>query len=400
MKKLVNSLKKTIFYKKLFPSDEDTNKKVEKKQNNLTLIVSVVGLILVFGGIYLFKAPKKVKKEIKSNVKEIATSTEVLSQDKIWNKYFEDKLIEERKQRDKLVSELKEEINNTQQTLQSSLAAYMSELKEELNNIKLDKEHPIEQNITQSNNFAEDNQNQIIDLSWENQNLPKNIKYYVPSGTYAKGYLLGGISVPTGVNIQSDPMPILIRMTDIGITPGQQKVSLKNCRVIGSCYGDLSSERAIIRLETISCANEGGDVYESKISGTIFGPDGLANIKGEVVSMDSKNIKNAMLASFMMGVSKISQNPIANLSIIPPVAADKSKSKFKTRVIDGGLEGASAVSEKLADYFIKRAESISPVVQVPGGVRVDVFFAKGVYIGREKDLEKDLKKQNNSKNNN
>ena len=53
MKKLVNSLKKTIFYKKLFPSDEDTNKKVEKKQNNLTLIVSVVGLILVLWR-YLF----------------------------------------------------------------------------------------------------------------------------------------------------------------------------------------------------------------------------------------------------------------------------------------------------------------------------------------------------------
>ena len=47
---------------------------------------------------------------------------------------------------------------------------------------------------------------------------------------------------------------------------------------------------------------------------------------------------------------------------------------------EGGFAGASNAAEKIADYYIKQAESMSPVLLVSGGTKVDVVFTKGVYL--------------------
>lgn len=59
---------------------------------------------------------------------------------------------------------------------------------------------------------------------------------------------------------------------------------------------------------------------------------------------------------------------------------------------DGLLSGASSAAEKLADYHIKLAENISPVILVPGGTKVDVMFTKSVEIGST-DIEKIIKSE-------
>jgi hypothetical protein len=48
---------------------------------------------------------------------------------------------------------------------------------------------------------------------------------------------------------------------------------------------------------------------------------------------------------------------------------------------EGGLAGASNAAEKVADYYIKQAERMSPVLLVSGGTKVDIVFTKGVYLG-------------------
>ena len=71
---------------------------------------------------------------------------------------------------------------------------------------------------------------------------------------------------------------------------------------MGSAYGDLSSERAIIRLEKMICEQSG--VYiTSKIAGQIFGSDGLNGVKGTVVATSSKHIKNAAIGGLISGVA-------------------------------------------------------------------------------------------------
>jgi hypothetical protein len=47
---------------------------------------------------------------------------------------------------------------------------------------------------------------------------------------------------------------------------------------------------------------------------------------------------------------------------------------------EGGFAGASNAAEKIADYYIKQAESMSLVLLVSGGTKVDIVFTKGVYL--------------------
>ena len=84
---------------------------------------------------------------------------------------------------------------------------------------------------------------------------------FLTSGHYTKpffffnynvGYLIGGlIVVSTSVNSVSQPVPVVIRLTDFGNLPEDFAVDIKECRLLASAYGDISSERAIIRAEEL-----------------------------------------------------------------------------------------------------------------------------------------------------
>ena len=63
---------------------------------------------------------------------------------------------------------------------------------------------------------------------------------------------------------------------------------------------------------------------------------------------------------------------------------------------EGILSGSSSAAEKLADYHIKLAENISPVILVPGGTKVDVMFIKSVEIGTN-DIAEVIKEERGRK---
>jgi conjugal transfer pilus assembly protein TraB len=94
-------------------------------------------------------------------------------------------------------------------------------------------------------------------------------KDYVPSGTFVRALLLGGIDAPTGGQAQEDPYPVLLEVTDFAKLPNSFEYDFRRCRVIGSGYGDISSERAIIRLEKMSCVTEDELVFETRIKGFV-----------------------------------------------------------------------------------------------------------------------------------
>jgi hypothetical protein len=125
---------------------------------------------------------------------------------------------------------------------------------------------------------------------------------HIPATSYVSGNLLGGIAVSTSVNTQSEPIPVIIKLTGKGNLPDEFAVKLKSCRILASCYGDISSERAIIRAEELICEDkEAGLFISTKVAGIIHGDDGANGIRGTVVSMSDKHLKNAFLGSMLSG---------------------------------------------------------------------------------------------------
>lgn len=74
--------------------------------------------------------------------------------------------------------------------------------------------------------------------------LKKDFKDYITTGSFARGVLLTGVVVGTGTNNAASPEPIMIRLVDTAIfSKGYKTEQIKEAILIGSCSGDISSER-------------------------------------------------------------------------------------------------------------------------------------------------------------
>ncbi|MFX3849709.1 TraB/VirB10 family protein, partial [Streptococcus suis] len=78
--------------------------------------------------------------------------------------------------------------------------------------------------------------------------------------------------------------------------------------VTGAAHGDISSERAHIRLENMTCVLVSGEVIEEPIKGYVAGEDGKAGLRGRLVSKQGSLIAKSLLAGVASGIgSSISQ---------------------------------------------------------------------------------------------
>jgi hypothetical protein len=98
-------------------------------------------------------------------------------------------------------------------------------------------------------------------------------------------------------------------------------------------------------------------------------------------------LSNAFTSGVLSGFANIAQGQEGyNITSLGSIT---TKKKNMGDVVKGGaLTGMTTAAEKLADYHIKLAENISPVILIPGGTKVDVMFTKGVHIGSRNIKEK------------
>ena len=137
----------------------------------------------------------------------------------------------------------------------------------------------------------------------------------IPAGSILRGVLLSGMDAPTGRQSRRDPYPALARIKHDAILPNRFRADVRECFLVLAGYGDLGSERAYLRSETITCVRTDGGAIEVPIDAYATGEDGKVGVRGRVVSKQGKVIAQAMMASFVEGFSKMfSTVPVATLS--------------------------------------------------------------------------------------
>ncbi|WP_371220415.1 TraB/VirB10 family protein [Orientia tsutsugamushi] len=223
----------------------------------------------------------------------------------------------------------------------------------------------------------------------------KNVENYVTSGSSARAVLLTGVVVGTGTNSSSSPEPIVLQLLDTAILYNKYKTDqIKNAILIGSCNGEMSSERAKCRIETLSVVNNQGDIIEKKVEGWLIGEDGRSGIKGIVVDKSSNIAGMAALNGVFSSIAKFLQSKAIKPDMLPTLnlVAGGQQQEFQIgdALQSGAYAGASNAFDKLADFAIKRADSMSPVVLIASGRVIDVVFKKGF------DLCEHKKKPHNS----
>ncbi|WP_371220185.1 TraB/VirB10 family protein [Orientia tsutsugamushi] len=210
----------------------------------------------------------------------------------------------------------------------------------------------------------------------------KNVENYVTSGSSARAVLLIEVVVGTGINSSSSPEPIVLQLLDTAILYDEYKTDqIKKAILIGSCNGEMSSERAKCRIETLSVVNNQGDIIEKKVEGWLIGEDGRSGIKGIVVDKSSNIASMAALNGVFSSIAKFLQSKAIKPDMLPTLnlVAGGQQQEFQIgdALQSGAYAGASNAFDKLADFAIKRADSMSPVVLIASGRVIDVVFKKG-----------------------
>ena len=195
---------------------------------------------------------------------------------------------------------------------------------------------------------------------------------------FTRGTLLGGLDAPTGGQSQSNPHPVLIRLSDNSVLPNRFRGEYRDCFVIAAGYGDISSERAYLRTESLSCVRADGATLEVKIQGSVYGEDGKVGMRGRLVTKQGQMLANALLAGVVSGIGQGLATSSTNVSTSPLGTITSASGADAYRA--GLGTGVGRALDRLAQYYIKLAENTFPVIEVDAGREIDVVITKGVRI--------------------
>ncbi len=226
---------------------------------------------------------------------------------------------------------------------------------------------------------------QAVTLNSKPEDKPKLLR--LPAGSLLSGQLITGLDVPTGQGARREPYPVLIRIKASAILPNRYRTNVRECFVLASGYGDLSSERAYLRSETLSCIfkhNSKEQVIERPLEGYIAGEDGKAGLRGRLVSKQGQVMAKAAMAGFLSGVSEAFDiKPVPVLSVVPNKNGEiqspfQSGLKGSEALQSSLIKGSNKALEKLADFYLQLADQMVPVIEISAERKVDLILTRGL----------------------
>lgn len=213
-------------------------------------------------------------------------------------------------------------------------------------------------------------------FSYDDAKASLEPKYpYIPSGSFAKAIVIEGADTNAAVTGQQNTAPMQLRLIGHVQMPNDYEYDLTGCFVGLEAWGDVSSERAIVRSRNISCKKKNGDIIDQKIAGHVsfMGKNG---IKGEVVMRNGEILGWAWGAGFVDGIGQGIQQ-----AGTPVVGVGGSTAMSGGDILKSGVGGgAGAAGKMLSEYYIKRAEQYHPIIPIGAGNEVTMIFQDGFQL--------------------
>jgi conjugal transfer pilus assembly protein TraB len=216
----------------------------------------------------------------------------------------------------------------------------------------------------------------------ENSSNVRDLRSYIPAGSYAPATIISGVDASTGVVSRDNPVPVLARINGPAVTASAgnaagRQINITGCTVLGSAMGDLSSERVYVRLTSMTCIGKGDQVIETQVAGLVAG-SGKAGVRGNVVSREGNLVSNAAIAGALGGFA----DALSSAASISTANEGAETLGGVMGAAGAGMAGGAGTNaaQTLADYYIKRAEQYQPVVSLYAGTEVEVVFMEGVSL--------------------
>ncbi len=202
---------------------------------------------------------------------------------------------------------------------------------------------------------------------------------FIPAGSFVRVAMLNGVDAPTGGQAQSNPLPVAFHVLDAASLANKHQLDIKDCRFVAAAWGELSSERMMGRTDSLTCIIN-DEVAEMDVKGQVIGEDGKAGVRGRLVTKQGQLLANALFAGALSGIGKAFQQSASITTAGGGGVTQISDSQKMAQAVGG--EGVGSAANMLAQYYLKAADKLFPVIETDGGRTVEILITKGaVYKG-------------------
>lgn len=203
---------------------------------------------------------------------------------------------------------------------------------------------------------------------------------YVPPNAFAPATVLVGVDAATGQRAQNDPLNATFLITGPArhvVKNGvMEQTDLEGCVVNGAAFGDLSSERILIKLAKMTCPLPNGQVAVQDVQGHVT-ENGKAGVRGKIISRVGDKINRAAVAGLFSGLGGALGNSGRGFGGGGSGGIIQEIPNGEELAIASVGAGVSNAASTLTEYYVERARAIEPVVSMPRGIDVELVFISG-----------------------
>lgn len=148
---------------------------------------------------------------------------------------------------------------------------------------------------------------------------------------------------------------------------------------MGTGFGSVSTERVNIRLSKITCISDSGhSLVSSDIKGFIVDDDGKTALRGKLINRQGSKLAKAMLAGFAQGIGQMFGNAQGTTVVSPSGTGISLGTRQKLKA--AGFNGVGQAANTAAEFYIRQAEQIFPVIVINAGRNVTIDISHGVQL--------------------
>lgn len=218
---------------------------------------------------------------------------------------------------------------------------------------------------------------------------------YLPAGSIITGVTLNGIQAPTGPGSRDNPEIVDIRVKKDAILPNGYRSSIRNCDILASGYGSLSSRSVYLLTNELSCVLDNGGIISSPLKGYIVGSNGMIGVKGTLVSHQAPAIIKSFIAGLFSGLGGDgAPTTTQGLDLNPTDGSTQnyqipSMGYIGYSAAAGGVETAAG---QISKFYLKEAEALQPVIQINPGLSVNIILEYGAHISLVGDTKRQIQR--------
>ena len=194
------------------------------------------------------------------------------------------------------------------------------------------------------------------------------------SGINARTSATGGTTGGSIISANNVGSPFISRIKGSAILPnGWRAADLTDCFLSGTGIGILSTERANVTADKLTCINTEGVIFETKIKAYGVDLDGIQGLSGRLVTKQGSILAKEAAAGMFAGVgSAFSPQSLPSYNSNTTSGSQQGYVTPNPSLVAGSAvgQGVSTSLGQLSKFYLDYARQMFPIVEVNAGTRV------------------------------